>query len=83
VRASAFRVTDECAHAPVVRGDFHLPFKHYLSPQSCAPAPTATQAKSAFDTESTLKFLVAAAMRVWADCSYACALSLSSPLQLP
>ena len=35
---------------------------------SWAPAPTATHARSAFDTDSSLKFLAAAAMRVsaWA-----------------
>ena len=34
------------------------------SDYSCAPAPTATQARSEFDTDSTLKFLAAAAMRI-------------------
>jgi hypothetical protein len=40
-----------------------------LAGYSGAPAPTATHARSAFDTDSRLNFLAAAAMRVsaWAN----------------
>ena len=49
---------------PISHEHFDLALDHARSVYSCAPAPTATHAKSALDTDSTLKFLAAAAMRV-------------------
>jgi len=58
------QMTSEWNDAPDFRVTIDPSQRTDFAPYSCDPAPTATQARSAFDTDSSSKAFAAAVMRV-------------------